>query len=98
MLSLLFSFFTKLLTLHLLPDKSEANIARNLGNRSFLTKEYLQAMRAYDLRRAVEVIHHIRVADLQSKGIDSPSLRESEILRELVFKILHPVPDVPVPA
>ncbi|CAN5900998.1 DNA polymerase III subunit delta [soil metagenome] len=95
MLSLLFSFFTKLLTLHLLPDKSEAAIARSLGNRSFLAKEYLQAMRAYDALRTIEVIHHIRVADLQSKGIDSPSLREGEILRELGFKILHPVPEVP---
>jgi DNA polymerase III subunit delta len=95
MLSLLFSFFTKLLTLHLLPDKSEAAVARSLGNRSFLAKEFLQAMRAYDLRRTVEVIHHIRVADLQSKGIDSPSLPEAEILRELTFKILHPVPDIP---
>lgn len=95
MLSLLFSLFSKLLTLHLLPDKSEAAIARSLGNRSFLAKEYLMAMGAFDIRRTVEVIHHIRVADLQSKGIDSPSLPDAEILRELVFKILHPIPDIP---
>jgi DNA polymerase-3 subunit delta len=95
MLSLLFSFFTKLLTLHLLADKSEQAIARSLGIRSFLVKEYLQAMRAYDVRQTVEVIHHIRVADLQAKGIDSPSLSDAEILRELVFKTMHPVPEVP---
>ena len=95
MLSLLFNFFTKLLTLHLLPDKSEQAIARSLGNRSFLAKEYLYAMRAFDLHRTVHIIHHVRVADLQSKGIEGPGLPDAEILRELVFKILHPVPEMP---
>jgi DNA polymerase III subunit delta len=94
MLSLLFNFFTKILTLHQLPDKSEGGVARALGNRSFLAKEYLQAMRAYNIWQTVEVIHYIRVADLQSKGIDAPSHADAEILRELVFKILHPLPDI----
>lgn len=95
MLSLLFNFFTKLLTLHQMPDKSEAAIGRSLGNRSFLAREYLQAMRAFDIRRTVEVIHHLRLADLQTKGIEGPGLSDAAILRELVFKILHPVPEVP---
>jgi DNA polymerase III subunit delta len=93
MLSLLFNFFAKLLALHQLPDKSERAIANTLGNRSFLAKEYLQAMRAFPIAKTAEVIRHIRRADLQSKGIDSAGLADHEILRELVFRILHPVPE-----
>lgn len=92
-LTLLFSFFTKLLCLHASPDKSEAAISRSLGNRSFLVKEYLQALRTFHYYRTTQIIHFIRIADLQSKGIEGGNMSEGEIMRELVFKILHPVPE-----
>ncbi|MEJ7660262.1 MAG: hypothetical protein WKG07_11895 [Hymenobacter sp.] len=40
----------------------------------------------------VDLIHLIRRADAQSKGIESGSMDEAEILRELVWLILHNVP------
>jgi len=92
-ITLLFSFFTKLLCLHAAADKSEAAISKSLGNRSFLVKEYLQAMRLYHYARTVQIIGFIRHADLQAKGITGGNLAEGEILRELVFKILHPTPE-----
>lgn len=92
-LTLLFSFFTKLLCLHAAPDKSESAVSKSLGNRSFLVKEYMQALRTFHYYRTAQIIHAIRVADLQSKGIEGGSMSEGEIMRELVFKILHPVPD-----
>ncbi|WP_026464493.1 DNA polymerase III subunit delta [Adhaeribacter aquaticus] len=91
-ITLLFSFFTKLLCLHASPDKSESAISKSLGNRSFLVKEYLQAMRIYNYARTVQNIHFLRIADLQSKGIEGGNLSEGDILKELVFKILHPIP------
>jgi DNA polymerase-3 subunit delta len=91
-INLLFSFFAKLLALHAGPDKTESAISRSLGNRSFLVKEYLAAMRVYPYARVVQNIHFLRQADLQSKGIAGGSLSDGEILRELVFKIMHPMP------
>ncbi|PRY15546.1 DNA polymerase III delta subunit [Pontibacter ummariensis] len=91
-LSLLFSFFTKLLSLHVAADKSEAGLRKSLGNRAFLVKEYMQALRVFPLQRCADVIHFIRVADMQVKGITGGDMSEADILRELVFKILHPVP------
>jgi DNA polymerase-3 subunit delta len=49
-------------------------------------------MRVYDFGRTRAIIHLIRRADLQSKGVESGSMTDGEILRELVFLILHPVP------
>ncbi|GEO03654.1 DNA polymerase III subunit delta [Adhaeribacter aerolatus] len=92
-ITLLFSFFTKLLCLHASPDKSESAISKSLGNRSFLVKEYVQAMRLFNYGRTVQIIHFIRQADLQSKGIEGGNMGDGEILRELVFKILHPIPE-----
>ncbi|GHA58128.1 DNA polymerase III subunit delta [Pontibacter akesuensis] len=91
-LTLLFSFFTKILTLHMQQDKSEQGIRKSLGNRGFLVKEYMLAMRHFPLQRCTDIIHFVRVADLQVKGITGGDMSDSDILRELVFKVLHPVP------
>ncbi|WP_187260587.1 DNA polymerase III subunit delta [Pontibacter beigongshangensis] len=91
-LSLLFSFFTKLLVLHMNKDKSEAAVKKSLGNRSFLAKEYIHALRVFPAQRTIDIIHFIRVSDLQVKGISGGNMSDAEILRELVFKIMHPVP------
>ncbi|GAB2537263.1 DNA polymerase III subunit delta [Rufibacter soli] len=91
-LVLLFSFFSKLMTLHLLPQITEQTVAKELGNRGFLAKEYLVALRAYPYRRVLQIITFLHQADLQSKGIAGGSLSDADILKELVFKILHPIP------
>ncbi|HCX24173.1 MAG TPA: DNA polymerase III subunit delta, partial [Cytophagales bacterium] len=36
--------------------------------------------------RNIEMIHH---ADLQSKGIGYGPMKEGDILRELIFKLMH---------
>jgi len=36
----------------------------------------------------MDIIHFLKLADMQSKGVGA-SMDESEILKELVFKILH---------
>lgn len=91
-LSMLFNFFTKLLTLHTQADKSEAGLKKSLGSQAWKVKDYVLAMRIFPPQRCVDIIHYIRVADLQVKGITGGDMSEADILRELVFKILHPVP------
>ncbi|GAA4297687.1 DNA polymerase III subunit delta [Nibribacter koreensis] len=91
-LVLLFSFFSKLLTLHMLPQVNEQTVAKSLGNRGFLAKEYMLALRNYPYRRVLQIISFLRKADLQSKGVEGGSLPDDAILKELVFKIIHPVP------
>ncbi|RZK29065.1 MAG: DNA polymerase III subunit delta [Hymenobacter sp.] len=91
-LTLLFNFFTRLLALHQAgPNPSESEMGK-LGINKFAQKEYQQALRHYSFERTLDLIHLIRRADAQSKGIESGSLDEGEILRELVWLILHPVP------
>lgn len=85
----LFTFFCKLLVSHESSDKSEAGLAKTLGVNPFFVKEYQQAMRVYPLMKIIHVIHYLRIADLQAKGVDSGQMTEGQILKELIYKILH---------
>ena len=47
------------------------------------------AMRMYNGIKTMQIIGEIRYTDDKSKGVGNPSLNDSDLLRELVFKILH---------
>lgn len=89
-LSLLFSFFSNLMLAYYAPDKTEQGISAFLGLKSpWQSREYLSAMRRYSGVKTMQIIGEIRYADAMSKGVGNVSLDNADILRELVFKILH---------
>lgn len=90
-LSLLFSFFSNLMLAYYAPEKSEQGIANMLGLKTpWQAKDYMVAMRRYSGVKTMQIIGEIRYADAKSKGVGgSSSLNDGDILRELVFKILH---------
>ena len=89
-LSLLFGFFSNLMLAYYAPEKSEQGLANMLGLRTpWQAKDYLAAMRRYNGVKTMQIIGEIRYADAKSKGVGNPSLSDGDILRELVFKILH---------
>ena len=49
----------------------------------------MNAMRRYSGVKTMHIIHEIRYADAASKGVRNSSTSNGDILRELVFKILH---------
>ncbi|TRX51416.1 DNA polymerase III subunit delta [Fulvivirga sp. M361] len=88
-ISILFSFFSKLLMAHHAKDKSERNLASTLKVSPYFVKDYSTALRYYSLANVVNNIHQLRSADLKSKGIGNTSTSEWELLKELVFRLLH---------
>lgn len=89
-LSLLFNFFSNLMLTYYAPDKSEQGIAAMLGLKtSWQARDYMSAMRRYSGIKTMQIVGEIRYADAKSKGVDNPSMTDGDILRELVFKILH---------
>ncbi len=85
----LFSFFNKLLLVHHAKDKSDKHLASLLGVHPFFVKEYLMAAKNYPLGKVVANVRHIKIADMKSKGIEYPTRPEGEILKELVFNLIH---------
>ncbi|MCC2598653.1 DNA polymerase III subunit delta [Sphingobacterium sp. FBM7-1] len=84
------NYFTKILKYHYLPDKSPAVAAKQLGVHTFFLKDYEIAARNFNRAKTFEIIHQLSAYDLKTKGLDvGPFTESGEIIRELVFKILH---------
>jgi DNA polymerase-3 subunit delta len=86
---LLFGYFSKLLVYQQLKDKSNRNAAIELGVNPFFVKDYQTAARNYSFQKLTRIISYLREYDLKSKGVDSVSTTQGELLKELLFKILH---------
>lgn len=85
----LFSFFRKLLTYHFLKDRSRNNVASALKVNPYFVNEYEIAARKYPPKKTVLSISLLREFDMKSKGFGNTTTDNGELLRELVFKILH---------
>lgn len=89
-LSLLFNFYSNLMLAYYAPDKSEQGVATMLGLKTpWQARDYLTAMRKYTGVKTMQIVGEIRYADAKSKGVGNTSISDGDILRELVFKILH---------
>jgi DNA polymerase-3 subunit delta len=85
----IFSYFTKVLTYHYLADKSKNNAASVLKINPFFVKEYETAATKYSIKKTVEIIGLLRIYDMKSKGFGDLSSSPGDLLKELVYKILH---------
>ncbi|MCF2593456.1 DNA polymerase III subunit delta [Bacteroides caecigallinarum] len=89
-LAILFNYFSNLMVAYYAPERSENGVAAYLGLKSpWLAKEYLEGMRRYSGVKVMNIITQIRLCDARSKGIGNVSLSAGELLRELVYFILH---------
>lgn len=87
-LALLFGFFSNLMMAYYAPEKNERGIGDFLGVR-WGVEDYLKAMRNYRALHVMEILHLIRLADAQSKGAEGADIPDGEIMRELLYKIMH---------
>ena len=87
--SLLFSYFTQLLQYHALADKSKENVAKTLRINPYFVGQYATAARYYPMRKVSQIISYLHDADVKSKGVGARMLPDGDILKELLFKILH---------
>ena len=85
----LYFFFSKVLMYHFLQDKSQRNVAATLKINPFFVKDYQMAARNYNTKKVVDIIAILREYDLKSKGVRNLSTPTSDLLKELVYKIMH---------
>jgi DNA polymerase-3 subunit delta len=86
---ILYSFFVKVLSYVELTDKSPRNAASVLGVNPFFLKDYEQASHKYNKEQLHQIISLLRLYDVKSKGVDNASATDGELMKELIFKILH---------
>lgn len=90
-LPLLFSFFQNLMILHYTLNKSsEQEIARALDlNSTWGIKDLIIGLKNYSARKTMDIISKIREVDGKSKGLDNPYTGAGELMKELIFYVLH---------
>ena len=91
LIPILFSYFQNLMLAYYAPNKSNENeLAKWLDLRSgWAAREYILGMRNYSGMKVMQIIGKIRETDAKSKGLDNPNTPVGELLKELVFFILH---------
>ena len=90
-LPLLFNYFQNLMIAYYAPNnKSQEAVAEWLELRnSWAAKDYMIGMRNYTGTKVMQIIGKIREIDAKSKGLDNPNTPPGELMKELIFYILH---------
>ena len=88
-ISLLHNFFSQLLQYHALSDKSQFSVAKALKLNPYFVKEYQVAGKNYPMKKVSQVVALLREADVKSKGVGASNLPQGDLLKELLFKIMH---------
>lgn len=87
--STIFGFFIKLLKYHGLKDRNPKNVATALGVSPFFLKDYDLALRNYPMRKVSQIVSFLRDIDVKSKGVGANALPQSDLLREMLYKIFN---------
>jgi len=88
-LSSLFGYFSKILKYQFLADKSKFAAAGALGVNPYFVDGYAKAALNYNTLKLKHIFSYLKEYDLKSKGVDNSGINNGELLRELIFKILH---------
>ena len=89
-LSILYQTFSNIIVYHSIADKSQGNVAKELGINPFFVKDAAVAAKNYPLKKATRIISFLREADVKSKGVGaSGNITDGNLLQELLFKIFH---------
>lgn len=89
-LPVLFNYFSNLLICYYTKDRSESGLMTALGLRSsYQVRDYQAGMRNFSAMKVFNIISEIRTTDARSKGVDNVSANDADLLKELLYKILH---------
>ena len=88
-LSSLYSYFTKVLLYHFAPDKSKFVVAQVLGVNPFFVDGYITASKNYNTAKLKSIFGYLKEYDLKTKGVDNAGVSIGELMKELLFKMLH---------
>jgi len=90
-LPMLFNYFQNLMLAYYCPEKaSQERVAEWLELRSpWAAKDYMTGMRNFTAMKTMQIISKLREIDAKSKGLDNPNTPPEELVKELIFFILH---------
>ncbi|WP_194775601.1 DNA polymerase III subunit delta [Pararhodonellum marinum] len=88
-IALLYLHFSRIALVHANKELPERELAGSIKVNAYFIKEYIMARKNYPLGKVIDNISYLKEADLRSKGVGATGMEDTEILKELIFKILH---------
>lgn len=89
-ISMLFNFFANVMQAYYSPVKTDQGIMQHLELRSsWQFRDYQMAMRNYSAMKTMQIIGKLRETDAKLKGVGKGNATDADIMRELVYFILH---------
>jgi DNA polymerase-3 subunit delta len=88
-LSVLYGYFAKILIYHFAPDKSKLAVSQTLGVNPYFVDGFAKAAQNYSTGKLKDVFKNLKEYDLKTKGVNNGVTDKGELMRELIFKILH---------
>ncbi len=86
----LYNFFSKVYQAHYLKNLSDNELSSALGLRSsYFVRDYKLARKNFSLLKSQEIIALLKEYDLRSKGVENNGTTPGELMREMVYQILH---------
>jgi len=86
----LFRFFSNLMLAYYAPQRTEKGIADWLGVAEWqVRRSVLPAMRCYSGVKVMKIISEIRRTDARSKGVGNSGTSNGDLMKELLYFILH---------
>jgi DNA polymerase III subunit delta len=86
---LVFAFFVQLLKYHGLKDRNPKNVSAVLGVNPYFLKEYDVAIKNYPMKKVSQIVAALREIDVKSKGVGANAMSNSDLLREMLYKIFN---------
>jgi DNA polymerase-3 subunit delta len=83
----LYSFFSKMAIYVSLKDKRDA--AKEMGVSPFALNDYKEASQNFNAPKVERIIGYLRDVDKKVKGVGNANVSDGDLMKELVFKILH---------
>lgn len=87
-IAILFKYFSQLMRIHFLENKSRESVASALKVHPFVAGELLKSRTEFPPKKVAENIELLYAYDLKAKGVGNASQANGELLRELVMQLI----------
>jgi len=83
------TYFNKLYLAYQFRNMMDKDLAAAIKVSPFFVKDYKAAARNYSGQKIEQIFYLLEEYDLRAKGVNNQGVKEGELLKELVFKILN---------
>jgi DNA polymerase-3 subunit delta len=88
-ISNLFNHFSRLMRIHFLENKSKEAVASALKVHPFVASQLMNSAKIYNPKKIAANISVLHEYDLKSKGVNNTSFTEGQLMKEMIYRLMH---------